>query len=102
MYKLLPAATLMLSLFLVEAKAEPDVPIGPLAQSFFPAEDDDRPELFLPLEGDSDSSNFEPEDGDSDPANFEPADGDSDPDNFDSPDLDELALPVGTPGRALA
>lgn len=102
MFKLLPAATLLLSLSLVEAQSDPGVPIGPLAQSFFPAEDDDRPELFLPAQGDSDSSNFEPEDGDSDPANFEPVNGDSDPDNFDSPDLDELALPAGTPGRAFA
>ncbi len=102
MYTLLPAAALLLGLSVVEAHAEPDVPIGPLAQSFFPDEDDDRPELFLPAEDDSDSSNFEPEEGDSDPANFEPADGDSNPDNFESPDLDELALPASSPERAQA
>ena len=96
MYKLLPAAALLLSLSLVETQSEPGVNTGPLAQSFFPAEDDDRPELFLPVEGDSDSSNFEPEEGDSDPANFEPVDGDSNPDNFESPDLDELALPASS------
>ena len=66
-------------------------PVGPLAQSFFPDEDDDRPELFLPEEGDSDPSNFYPEEGDSDPSNFYPEEGDSDPANFASPDLDELA-----------
>ena len=102
MYTLLPAAALLLSLSLFEAQPETEVPIGPLAQSFFPDEDDDRPELFLPVEDDSDSSNFEPEEGDSDPANFVPADGDSDPDNFESPDLDELALPALFPERGRA
>ena len=100
MYIMFPAAALLLSLTLVEAQSEPDVSIGPLAQSFFPDEDDDRPELFLPVEGDSDSSNFEPREGDSDPDNFEPVDGDSNPDKFESPDLDELALPA--PSRELA
>ncbi|MCG6891372.1 MAG: hypothetical protein LJE92_17470 [Gammaproteobacteria bacterium] len=80
---MLPVALLLLSLSEASAQSEPGSPIGPLAQSFYPAEDDDRPELFLP------------EDGDSDPSNFEPVDGDSDADNFESPDLDELALPAG-------
>jgi hypothetical protein len=90
MYALLPTALLLLSLSAAAAQSEPGAPIGPLAQNFYPAEDDDRPELFLP------------EDGDSDPSNFEPVDGDSDPDNFESPDLDELALPGRSPGRARA
>jgi len=82
MYRLLPAVFLLLCLSEASAQAGPGVPIGPLAQSFYPAEDDDRPELFLP------------EADDSDPSNFEPVDGDSDPDNFESPDLDELVLPA--------
>ncbi len=87
---LLPALLLLFSLSDAAAQTEPGAPIGPLAQSFYPAEDDDRPELFLPAPGDSDASNFEP------------VDGDSDPDNFASPDLDELALPARFPGRARA
>jgi len=90
MYPLLPVALLLFSLSDATAKFEPDDPIGPLAQSFYPAEDDDRPELFLPEAGDSDASNFEPEDGD------------SDTDNFESPDLDELALSARSPGWARA
>jgi len=90
MYALLPAALLMLSLSVAADQPATDAPVGPLAQGFYPAEDDDRPELFLP------------EAGDSDPSNFEPVDGDSDPDNFDSPDLDELALPARPPARARA
>jgi len=102
MYPSLIAVILLLSLSPAAAQSEPGDTIGPLAQSFFPAEDDDRPELFLPAERDSDPSNFEPEAGDSDPANFEPEDGDSDPDNFESPDLDELSLPGRLLGRAQA
>ena len=94
MLQLLPAVFLLSSLSQAPVGSATGDSIGPLAQSFFPAEDDDRPELFLPEEGDSDPANFAPEEGDSDPANFEPADGDSDPDNFESPDLDELALPA--------
>lgn len=90
MHALLSAALLLMSLSMTTAQAEPGYPLGPLAQSFYPAEDDDRPELFLPEPGDSDASNFEP------------VDGDSDPDNFESPDLDELALPARSPGRAQA
>jgi len=90
MNALLPAALLLTSLSVATAQSEPGDPIGPLAQSFYPAEDDDRPELFLPKPGDSDASNFEP------------VDGDSDPDNFESPDLDELALPARSPDRARA
>lgn len=90
MHALLSAALLLMSLSMATAQAEPGDPLGPLAQSFYPAEDDDRPELFLPEPGDSDASNFEP------------VDGDSDPDNFESPDLDELALPARSPGRAQA
>jgi len=90
MNALLPTALLLMSLSVTTVQAEPADPIGPLAQSFYPAEDDDRPELFLP------------EDGDSDPSNFEPVDGDSNPDNYESPDLDELALPARSPGRAQA
>lgn len=101
MYPLIPAALLLLGLAAPAAQSDPDVTIGPLAQSFFPAEDDDRPELFLPVDGDSDPSNFEPREGDSDPSNFVPVDGDSNPDNFESPDLDELALPTRTSGRVL-
>ena len=67
MHPLLPAAVLLLSLPQAAVLSEPADSIGPLAQSFFPAEDDDRPELFLPDEGDSDPSNFYPEEGDSDP-----------------------------------
>ena len=101
MHQLLPAAILLLNLS-PAADPDPGVSIAPLAQSFFPAEDDDRPELFLPDEGDSDPSNFEPEEGDSNPANFLPEDGDSDPDNFESPDLDELAEPARPASRARA
>ena len=99
MYKLIPAAILLLSLLPAAAHSEPGVSVAPLAQSFFPAKDDDRPELFLPAEGDSDPSNFEPREGDSDPSNFRPVDGDSNPDNFESPDLDELSQPELTPAR---
>ena len=102
MHPLIPAALLLLSLSPVTAYSETGLTIGPLAQSFFPDEDDDRPELFLPEEGDSDPANFLPREGDSDPANFAPREGDSDPDNFDSPDLDELAIPARTPDRARA
>ena len=102
MHKTIPAIVLLLSLSPAAAHFEPGAPIGPLAQSFFPAEDDDRPELFLPAEGDSDPSNFEPREGDSDAVNFEPLEGDSDPDNFESPDLDELALPLRFPDRTQA
>ena len=84
------SAALLLILALSTAQAETGAPIGPLAQSFYPAEDDDRPELFLPEPGDSDASNFEP------------TEGDSDPDNFDSSDLYEPSLPAPTPGRAQA
>lgn len=101
MHTFIPAIILLLSLSPAAAQSKSDVTIGPLAQSFYPAEDDDRPKLFLPIEGDSDSSNFEPREGDSDPSNFEPVNGDSNPDNFESPDLDELALPTRTSGRAL-
>ncbi len=87
---LLPATLLLLSLSVANAQAEPAGPIGPLAQSFYPAEDDDRPELFLPTPGDSDASNFLPEEGD------------SNPDNFESPDLDELAQPARPSARARA
>jgi len=90
MNALLPAAILLMSLSAATAQSAPGDRIGPLAQSFYPAEDDDRPELFLPTPGDSD------------PSNFEPVDGDSDADNFESPDLDELALPARFPGRARA
>ena len=90
MYASLSAALLLMSLSMTTAQAEPRDPLGPLAQSFYPAEDDDRPELFLPEPGDSDASNFEP------------TQGDSDPDNFDSSDLYEPSLPVLTPGRAQA
>ena len=90
MYASLSAALLLMSLSMTTAQAEPRDPLGPLAQSFYPAEDDDRPELFLPKPGDSDASNFEP------------VEGDSDPDNFESPDLDELSLPARSPGRAWA
>ena len=80
MKKILPAALLLPSLFAVPAQSEPVTPAGTLAQSFYPADDDDRPELFLP------------EEGDSDPENFYPEEGDSNADNYQSPDLDELAL----------
>lgn len=90
MKALLPAALLLMGLSVSTTQAEPGDPIGPLAQSFYPVEDDDRPELFLPEPGDSDASNFAP------------VDGDSDPDNFESPDLDELVLPVRSPGQARA
>jgi hypothetical protein len=80
MSALLPAALLLLSLSEATAQYESGDSIEILAQSLYPAEDDDRPELFLPKAGDSD------------PSNFEPVDGDSNPDNFESPDLDELAL----------
>lgn len=104
MYRFPAAAVLLLSLSQAVAQGPGGFAAGALAQGFFPAEDDDRPELFLPDEGDSDPSNFLPREGDSDPANFLPREGDSDPsnflpregdsdpDNFDSPDLDELAL----------
>ena len=92
MSPLLATVILLTGLSQAVVQPDPNEPIGPLAQSFFPAEDDDRPELFLPEAGDNDPANFEPEAGDSDPANFEPEEGDSDPDNFESPDLDELAL----------
>ena len=72
------------------AQIEPVDSVGPLAQNFYPAEDDDRPELFLP------------EEGDSDPSNFEPVDGDSNPDNYERPDLDELALPARSTGGVRA
>ena len=113
MNHLIPAAILLLSLSPAAVHAETGVTIGPLAQSFFPDDDDDRPELFLPEEGDSDASNFRPREGDSDPSNFLPREGDSDPsnfepsfrdsdaDNFESPDLDELSQPT-RPTRALA
>jgi hypothetical protein len=84
------STALLLTLALSTAQAETGGPIGPLAQSFYPAEDDDRPELFLPEPGDSDASNFEP------------TEGDSDPDNFDSSDLYEPSLPARAPGRAQA
>jgi len=90
MFSLLSPALLLLSLSAATAHSAPGAPIGPLAQGFYPAEDDDRPELFLPEAGDSDASNFEP------------VNGDSDPDNFESPNLDELALPDRSPGRAQA
>jgi hypothetical protein len=90
MYTLLPAAALLFTMSGASVQIEPVDPIGPLAQSFYPAEDDDRPELFLPKAGDSD------------PSNFEPVDGDSDTDNYESPDLDELALPAQSFGRAQA
>ena len=90
MYALLPVALLLMSLTVPTAQAEPGAPVEALAQSFYPAEDDDRPELFLPKPGDSDASNFAP------------VEGDSDPDNFESPDLDELALPGHSFGRAQA
>jgi len=90
MYPLLPVALPLFSLSDATAQFEPADPIGPLAQSFYPAEDDDRPELFLPEAGDSDASNFEPKEGD------------NDPDTFESPDLDELALPALSPGRTRA
>ena len=90
MYTLLPAAALLFTLSGANAQTEPVDSIEPLAQSFYPAEDDDRPELFLPKEGDSDASNFEP------------VDGDSNPDNFESPDLDELALPARSAGGVRA
>jgi hypothetical protein len=90
MYRLLTAAILLSSLPQAGVQLEPAAPLEPMAQSFYPPEDDDRPELFLP------------EEGDSDPSNFEPVDGDSDPDNFESPDLDELSLPAPSPARALA
>ena len=90
MYALLPAALLLMSLSVSTAQAEPGAPIGPLAQSFYPAEDDDRPDLFLPEPGDSDASNFEP------------TEGDSDPDNFENSALDEPALPARSPARAQA
>jgi hypothetical protein len=90
MYTLLPTVLLLFSLSDASTQSEPGAPIGPLAQSFYPAEDDGRPELFLPTPGDSDASNFEP------------VDGDSNPDNFESPDLDELALPACSPARARA
>ena len=102
MQPLIPAAILLISLSPVAAQAESGVTLGPLAQSFFPEANDDRPELFLPREGDSDPSNFEPSEGDSDPSNFEPAGGDSNPDNFESPDLDELAQTWRSCERALA
>ena len=101
MKQFIPAAILMMSLIPAVAQAESRITIGPLAQSFYADDDDDRPELFLPREGDSDPSNFEPREGDSDPSNFLPSEGDSDPDNFDSPDLDELSLPDPTAARAL-
>ncbi len=85
-----PAALLLLSLSEATAQSEPGDRLEPLAQSFYTAEDDDRPELFLPKPGDSDASNFAP------------VEGDSDPDNFESPDLDELALAARPPGRARA
>ena len=97
MYSLLTAVILLTHL--PQSAIEPPSahPVVPLAQSFYPAEDDDRPELFLPTEGDSDPSNFEPVEGDSDPDNFY-----SDPEDFESPDLDELSRPVGHAGRAFA
>ena len=49
------STALLLTLALSTAQAETVGPIGPLAQSFYPAEDDDRPELFLPEPGDSDA-----------------------------------------------
>ena len=91
MYQPLFAAILAFSLGQTDPRPVPGDSIEPLAQSFFPAEDDDRPELFLPEEGDAEPSNFYPEPGDSDPENFYPEESDSDPDNFASPDLDELA-----------
>ena len=102
MRPMIPTALLLLSLAPIAAHAETDEPIGPLAQSFYPSEDDDRPALFLPQEGDSDPANFQPQAGDSDPANFEPEDGDSNSDNFESPDLDELAAPTAPGERATA
>ena len=90
MYTLLPAAALAFTLSGPGAQIEPVDSVGPLAQNFYPAEDDDRPELFLP------------EEGDSDPSNFEPVDGDSNPDNYESPDLDELALPARSTGGVRA
>jgi hypothetical protein len=90
MNPLLPTAILLLSTAPAAAQTEPAGPVELLAQSFYPEEDDDRPELFLPEEGDSDPSNFEPEEGD------------SNADNFESPDLDELALPARAPARAHA
>ena len=90
MYQMLPAALLLLGLSQAVAQSVPGESPGPLAQGFYPDEDDDRPELFLP------------EEGDSDPSNFEPVDGDSDPDNFESPDPDDLALPALISGLARA
>ena len=97
MYSLLTAALLLTSL--PQSVIEPaSAPSGTLlAQSFYPSEDDDRPELFLPAEGDSDPSNFEPVEGDSDADNFY-----SDPEDFESPDLDELSRPGGAAGQAIA
>jgi len=45
MHALLSAALLLMSLSMTTAQAEPGDPLGPLAQSFYPAEDDDRPEF---------------------------------------------------------
>ena len=90
MYQIPPAALLLIGLSQAVAQTVPADQVGPLAQGFYPAEDDDRPELFLP------------EEGDSDPSNFEPVDGDSDPDNFDTPDPDDLALPALFPVLARA
>ena len=102
MRPIIPAAILLLSLSPIVAQAETEDTIGPLAQSFYPNEDDDRPALFLPREGDSDPANFQPKAGDSDPANFEPEDGDSNSENFESPDLDELAGPTSPIERVAA
>ena len=90
MNPLRPAAILLLGLSPAAVQSEPGETIAPLAQSFYPAEDDDRPELFLP------------EEGDSDPENFEPEEGDSNADNFETPDLDELALPARRSGTTRA
>lgn len=90
MKSLMPIAILLLGLSPAAAAADTPAPAQQLAQSFYPAEDDDRPELFLP------------EEGDSDPENFEPEDGDSNADNFESPDLDDLALPGGAGESASA
>lgn len=90
MYPSLITVILLLNLSGETAQPETGANFEPLAQSFYPAADDDRPELFLP------------EEGDSDPSNFEPVQGDSDPDNFESPDLDELALPTRSSDRAQA
>ena len=89
-YTLLPVSVLAFTLSGRGTQFETVDQIGPLAQGFYPTDGDDQPELFLSKKGDSD------------PASFEPVGGDSNSDNFESPDLDELALPARSPGRARA